>query len=209
MQAFVSSSVPQMFATPAVLPPIDGRHLNSSPARPPAASLTNRLGRSELSFVLENDPQLIRPLITKLCEHVTCFAECGDRTLAEIETALHEALTNSLYHGNLELSSELRENDDNGYWQMASQRRRTAPYAGRRMHVRVVLSRFHVVFSIRDEGPGFDPNTVPDPTAPSRIDKPSGRGLAIMRHCMNRVTFSRSGNQVTLVKRLGTIADVR
>ena len=169
--------------------------------------LVNRLGRSELSFVLDNDSSLFDSLVTKLCQHVDQFAECGEMTLTSIESSLHEALSNALFHGNLELTSDLRVGDDRAFHDLAEQRLAQSPFRDRKIHIRQVLSRFHVVFSIRDEGPGFDPATVPDPVQPGRIDKPFGRGLTIMRHCMTRVSFNAKGNQVTMIKRLGTIAD--
>ena len=53
----------------------------------------------------------------------------------------------------------------------------------------------------RDEGPGFDPATVPDPTDPANLEKASGRGLLLIRAYMDEVIHNRTGNQVTLVKR--------
>ena len=53
---------------------------------------------------------------------------------------------------------------------------------------------------VEDEGPGFDPGRVPDPTLPENPDRPGGRGLPLMRHFMTWVRFSRPGNRVTLCK---------
>jgi len=54
---------------------------------------------------------------------------------------------------------------------------------------------------IRDQGPGFDPVSVPDPTLEQNLEVPSGRGLMLMRAYMTSVTFNDSGNEVTLVYR--------
>ena len=54
--------------------------------------------------------------------------------------------------------------------------------------------------TVRDEGPGFDPLEVPDPTAPENLTKPSGRGVMLMKNYMDEVFFSETGNQVTLKK---------
>jgi len=56
------------------------------------------------------------------------------------------------------------------------------------------------ILSVRDEGRGFDPETVPDPTAPENLTLPYGRGLMLMNAYMDRVEFSDAGNEVTLVK---------
>ena len=55
-------------------------------------------------------------------------------------------------------------------------------------------------YVIRDEGPGFDPATLPDPTDPANLDRPCGRGLLLMRTFMDDVGYNRSGNEVTLIK---------
>jgi serine/threonine-protein kinase RsbW len=53
---------------------------------------------------------------------------------------------------------------------------------------------------ITDEGPGFDPADVPDPTAVENLERPCGRGLMLMRHYMNEVAYSERGNTVTMSK---------
>ena len=55
-----------------------------------------------------------------------------------------------------------------------------------------------VLAEIRDQGPGFDPDQVPDPTAPENLERPTGRGLFLMRHYMTWVRFNKRGNCVTL-----------
>jgi anti-sigma regulatory factor (Ser/Thr protein kinase) len=57
------------------------------------------------------------------------------------------------------------------------------------------------VFVIRDEGPGFDVATVPDPTDPENFTKPSGRGLLLIRTFMDEVKHNAAGNEITLVRR--------
>ena len=59
----------------------------------------------------------------------------------------------------------------------------------------------HGAFVIRDEGPGFDPRELPDPTDPTNLERPSGRGLLLMRTFMDDVSYNDDGNQVTLIKR--------
>ena len=57
-----------------------------------------------------------------------------------------------------------------------------------------------VLAEVEDQGPGFDPSRVPDPTAPENLDKPCGRGLFLMRHYMTWVYHSSRGNCVTLCR---------
>ena len=53
-------------------------------------------------------------------------------------------------------------------------------------------------FRIRDEGRGFDFQNLPDPTSPENIDKPSGRGIFLMKHLSDEVNFSKNGSTVEL-----------
>ena len=84
---------------------------------------------------------------------------------------------------------------------MAEYRRRRPPYRDRRLHVRARLSRREAVYVIRDEGPGFDPSQLPDPTDPSNLDRVSGRGLLLIRTFMDKVHHNKEGNQITMIKR--------
>jgi serine/threonine-protein kinase RsbW len=53
---------------------------------------------------------------------------------------------------------------------------------------------------ITDEGPGFNPADVPDPTAPENLERPCGRGLLLMRHYMSEVAHSNCGRVVRMAK---------
>jgi len=62
------------------------------------------------------------------------------------------------------------------------------------------IDRNRAVIRVRDEGTGFDPGTVPDPTCPERICLPSGRGIMLMRCYLDEVAYNQQGNEVQLVK---------
>lgn len=53
-------------------------------------------------------------------------------------------------------------------------------------------------FKITDEGLGFDYQNLPDPTSPENIDKPSGRGIFLMKHLSDEVNFKKNGSIVEL-----------
>ena len=63
------------------------------------------------------------------------------------------------------------------------------------------LSSCEARFTIRDEGKGFDPSSLPDPTDPENLLKASGRGLLLVRTFMSEVTFNGIGNEITMIKR--------
>lgn len=164
------------------------------------------LAQSESTFVLENDSRLIHPLVDHLQQIVTGMRFCDETGRIRIGIALEEALLNALYHGNLEITSEqLREERSNmvsaGPSNIVDTRRVQEPYQKRRIEVKVRITPSEARFVIRDEGPGFNPNDVPDPTDPANLERESGRGLLLMRTFMDDVHYNGVGNEVTMVKR--------
>jgi len=159
------------------------------------------LAQTETGYVLENDRSLIPPLVVRLQENMACLRLFDENQRMRVGMALREALMNAMEHGNLEVSSELRERDDDSYFQLAEVRRRQAPYADRRVYVRCRESREGVAYTIRDEGPGFDPSRLPDPTDPANLEKASGRGLLLIRSFMDEAEHNAAGNEITLRKR--------
>jgi CheY-like chemotaxis protein/anti-sigma regulatory factor (Ser/Thr protein kinase) len=156
---------------------------------------------SRSAFELENDSSLIPPLVGYVQDDAVRLGLCDDSERLRVGVALDEALANALYHGNLELSAALRDSDHGNYVQLVESRTQQSPYRERRIHVEVEMSPHEGRFVIRDEGPGFNPADVPDPTATSALDKVGGRGLLLMRTFMDEVIFSDGGNEVTLIKR--------
>jgi anti-sigma regulatory factor (Ser/Thr protein kinase) len=125
---------------------------------------------------------------------------CDDSDCVRVCIALEEALRNAMFHGNLEISSEVREGDPELYANLLKERVQSDPWRQRRLHVEVRLTRKAGTFVVRDEGPGFDPHSLPDPTDPANLEKVSGRGLLLMRTFMDDVQFNATGNEVTMVK---------
>ena len=56
-----------------------------------------------------------------------------------------------------------------------------------------------IVFHVKDEGAGFDPTNLPDPTSPEHIEQPGGRGIFLMKHLCDEVTFHEQGCMVEMV----------
>lgn len=99
----------------------------------------------------------------------------SDPDIFSIRLAVEEALVNAIKHGN--------QLDRNKKVRVAYQ---------------VRPDRFEVL--IADEGPGFDPDDVPDPTLAENLERPSGRGLMLMRHYMNEVVHRNRGTTVFMAK---------
>lgn len=60
------------------------------------------------------------------------------------------------------------------------------------------LEKKQLVFTITDQGTGFDFSQLPDPTAPENIEKPQGRGIFLMNHLSDGVVFEEPGNKVKI-----------
>jgi anti-sigma regulatory factor (Ser/Thr protein kinase) len=126
---------------------------------------------------------------------------CDEAERLRVGIALEEGLLNAFYHGNLEVSSSLKEIDHEMYTSLAKQRCREEPYVDRRIYVHARFTRAEARYTIRDEGPGFDLASLPDPTDPANLEKPSGRGVLLMRTFLDEVHYNEKGNEVVLVKR--------
>ena len=161
----------------------------------------NRVKTMEYDLILENDLDLILAAVGYLRQGVTDMRLCDEAERLRVGIALEEALLNAFYHGNLEVSSSLKEIDHEMYSNLAKQRCREEPYVDRRIYVNARFTRAEARYTIRDEGPGFDLASLPDPTDPANLEKPSGRGVLLMRTFLDEVTYNEKGNEVVLVKR--------
>jgi serine/threonine-protein kinase RsbW len=103
---------------------------------------------------------------------------CGypDEAIFAIKLAMEEALVNAIKHGN---------RDD----------------PSKNVTVEFEINPRKVVLRVTDEGEGFRPENVPDPTADENLECPSGRGVMLMKAYMDEVKFSRRGNTVRMVRR--------
>jgi len=162
--------------------------------------LLEYLTRDHCCFMLENDPALIDLLATHLQEEAARMGICDRAERTRLGVALAEALKNALYHGNLEVSREVRDKDRKAHDELVARRCREAPYRDRRIHVEANLSRRRASFTVRDDGPGFDLAALPDPTEPLSLEGTGGRGMLLMRTLMDEVVYNQAGNAVTLVK---------
>ncbi len=110
-------------------------------------------------------------------EVITRLAECGfdeDQRFA-VRLAFEEALVNAMKHGN-----------------------RMDPARKVRLTYRISPERIEI--RVADEGGGFNPNGVPDPTCDENLQRPCGRGIMLIRAYMDEVCFSPSGNEIRMVK---------
>ena len=156
--------------------------------------------QTETTFLLPNDLSHITPLVSHLQENLSRMKLCDQNGLIRVAVALREALSNAIVHGNLEVASDLREQDDNSYSELIKARQQEEPYDDRHVHITARETRFEARYVIRDEGPGFNFDNLPDPTDPSNLEKVSGRGMLLIRTFMDDVRHNAKGNEITMVK---------
>ncbi len=166
------------------------------------ARLLECLTQTETQFELKgNDISLISALIGHLVDTAEDFGVTTHGNRAQIAVALDEAMTNGILHGNLEVSSDLRQGDGNAFHDCVQKRQNQKPYSDRILRARGTFQAGEARYWIRDEGPGFNPAEVGDPTQGSNLHKPYGRGLFLIRAFMDEVEFNDQGNEITLIKR--------
>jgi len=124
--------------------------------------------------VIHSDPAEARRVQEVIETHLRAH-DYGEHDIFGIRLALEEAMVNAIKHGN---------NMDRTKKVQIS------------FHVR--RDRFDI--TIADEGGGFDPSDVPDPTAVENLERPCGRGLMLMRYYMTEVQFAHRGNVVRMSK---------
>ena len=93
------------------------------------------------------------------------------RTLFRLRVLLAEAISNSILFG-------------------------PAGDPNRTVRVAAILGEATIRLEVTDEGPGFDPADVPDPTLPDGLARPIGRGLFLIRHLADGVGFNQKGNTI-------------
>jgi anti-sigma regulatory factor (Ser/Thr protein kinase) len=155
----------------------------------------------ESLFQLDNSPRQISCMMQLIQEELDGLGILDRTGRIRVGVALQEALTNALYHGNLEISSDLRQGDERAFYEAAEERRCLPLYASRRIRVLVRIDRQAATFTIGDDGPGFDTTQIDRPIEPEDLFRIGGRGLLLIRTFMDEVAFNAVGNTITMVKR--------
>jgi CheY-like chemotaxis protein len=168
--------------------------------------LISCLKRCDFDFELESDPGLVDPLV-ELVQQMVAGMRLTDATgRFRVGAGLKEALNNSIYRGNLEISFKQMQDTRVSLLEgkgedLVRARRAAAPYQERRVAVHITMDQNEARIVVSDQGPGFDPASIPAAGQPGSLDPDSGRGLVLMRSFFDEVTFNRQGNEVTLIKR--------
>ena len=122
----------------------------------------------EIASSLDNIGE-VETLIDKVCEDLNL----NEDNYGNILIAVTEAVNNAIVHGN---NSEVDKT----------------------VKVEVAKLDKSVVFSVEDQGSGFDFDNLPDPTSPENIEKPDGRGIFLMKNLSDDVAFDLKGSKVSI-----------
>jgi len=152
-------------------------------------------------FRIGTDVSACNVLSYKLTENLAPSEFCNRTTAENISLALREAITNAMFHGNLEITSDIRaERGINGFNEEIEARRAAEKYRERRVTITYEFTGEYVEYTIADEGPGFNFKKLPDPRDPENFLKDSGRGLLIIRIHMDEVAWNKTGNVIRMKK---------
>ncbi|HVX10221.1 MAG TPA: ATP-binding protein [Pirellulales bacterium] len=128
----------------------------------------------DADLVIPSETGAGKRIVDELLEQLAAHA-WPEHDIHGVHLALEEALVNAIRHGN---RSDVEK----------------------RVFVTCRLSTQQLWVEIRDEGAGFKPEEVPDPTDPEHLEIPSGRGIMLMRAFMSRVEYNDVGNCVVMEK---------
>ena len=99
----------------------------------------------------------------------------SDKVQFAVRLALEEAISNAIRHGNKGDPSKT-------------------------VHIEYDVNAIRIQITICDQGSGFHPDKVPDPTLEENLTRPCGRGVMLMKAYMDEVTFNPQGNAVTMIR---------
>jgi len=112
-------------------------------------------------------------VVERMIDDVKIKYNISEDIFGNMLVAITEAVTNAIYHGN-----------------------KSDP--GKTVSVTCAHSPHSIIFTIADEGPGFDYYNLPDPTSPENLEKECGRGIFLMKHLTDQLIFSENGRVVEL-----------
>jgi DNA-binding response OmpR family regulator len=166
-----------------------------------ALDVGQHLRYEKSEFVLPSEMNLVNIISFIATRFLPRMGICNSATAENVSLSLREAISNAMFHGNLELSSEIRERDGIKIFnEMIEKRKSEEPFGSRRVNFSCEITKDYAEYIIEDEGNGFDHSKLPDPRNPENFFNKSGRGILIVRLHMDEVEWNAKGNRIRLRK---------
>jgi DNA-binding NarL/FixJ family response regulator len=160
--------------------------------------LVSSIRRTEFEFELDNDPELVEPLVELVQQMMDSHQLFDSQNRLRVGMAFENALSNAMLRGNLEID---RKKYPVATRDVIAQRRLEPQFCNRRVHLDFSVNTEQVRFVIRDEGPGFDLTSVPAPADPNSFRDGMGRGLVLVQSFMDEVAFEDGGRTLRMMKK--------
>ena len=164
------------------------------------SEIISRLRPPEHLRILSH-PGWVDSVVMFLKQRALAAGVCTPEVANRIVVALAEAITNAIVHGNYGISSQLKRDGGKAFKETLEERSKDPQYVGRLVDIRLEYTPERCIWTITDEGQGFD---VEGMLKKLNSDEPdltmeSGRGIAIMHAFVDEVSWSEGGRQVSLV----------
>ena len=147
-----------------------------------------------------NDFTGLNRIIAFMTQDLPSYGILNQEQLFRMNMLLKEAIENAIFHGNLELRSEMRRENPELFYKTAAQKRDIDPYKDRKLILQYDISRNSAKYVVRDEGKGFVHADLLDPADPDNLLRIEGRGLIMIMNFMDEVFWNDRGNEVTMVR---------
>lgn len=158
------------------------------------------VAREQLHLRVPSRVDWVERSVMYLANQAQTVGACDPQRATRLVTALTEAITNAIVHGNLEISSQLKERADGSFAQLLAERSMDPAYAERLVDIEMHYDGGRCEWIVTDQGRGFDIDKV---LARLESDDPqallaSGRGIMLMRAFLDDVSWSMGGRQVRM-----------
>lgn len=117
-------------------------------------------------------------IVEKAIDEITNEYKISQENYGKILVSALEAVNNAIIHGNKSIKEKV-------------------------VFIEISLTKNSFIFSVEDEGKGFNPSKIPDPTKPENIEKINGRGIFLMTKLADEIEFNDKGNRVKMTFKLG------
>lgn len=111
-------------------------------------------------------------LVENMVEEISANHLIDEEMVGNVMVCVTEAVTNAIQHGN--------DNNEN-----------------KNVYIKFKKIDSKLVFNVKDEGPGFDFENIPDPTLPENIEKEDGRGIFLIKNLADEVNFEENGSKIS------------